>query len=49
MSRKYNAKHPARGRSNYPRRLAARGLGKSPRMTFYKDLYQGKKEDRSNA
>jgi hypothetical protein len=30
MSRHYNTKHPERGVSNYPRRLAARGLSKSP-------------------
>lgn len=32
MSRKYNTKHPERGRSNYPARLTARGLSKTPVM-----------------
>jgi hypothetical protein len=34
MARKYNAKHESRGVSNYPSRLSARGLSKSPRMPF---------------
>jgi hypothetical protein len=32
MGRKYNCKHPGRGISNYPNRLARRGLSKSPTM-----------------
>jgi hypothetical protein len=32
MSRKYNCKHPDRGRSRYPLRLAKRGLSKAPAM-----------------
>ena len=34
MSRKHNTKH-RRSTSNYPLRLAARGLGKSPIMKDY--------------
>ena len=43
MARKHNCKHN-RTRSHYKERLAARGLSRTPRMTFYKDLYQGKRE-----
>jgi hypothetical protein len=32
VSRKHNTQHPERNRSRYPERLAARGLGKAPRM-----------------
>ena len=32
MSRKHNTKHPERKPSNYPDRLAARGLGKAPAL-----------------
>jgi len=32
VTTKHNTKHPLRGRSRYPLRLAARGLAKSPRM-----------------
>lgn len=32
MTTKHNTKHPDRKRSNYPLRLAARGLSKSPRL-----------------
>lgn len=32
MSRKHNTKHPERGRSNYPARLSARGLSRTPEM-----------------
>ena len=32
MSRKFNTKHPERGRSNYPARLSARGHSKAPQM-----------------
>jgi hypothetical protein len=32
MSGKYNRLHPQRGASNYPARLAARGLMKAPAM-----------------
>jgi hypothetical protein len=32
MSRKYNTKHPERGRSNYGKRLAARGLSMAPAL-----------------
>jgi hypothetical protein len=32
MTRRYNGQHPSRGRSNYPKRLAARNLGKTPVM-----------------
>jgi|SRR5579872_7029202 len=38
MSRKYNTKHPARGISNYPERLARRGLNKAPSMMSPRDL-----------
>lgn len=43
MSRKHNTKH-RRSRSRYPERLAARGLTRTPVMTHYSDLYQGKRE-----
>jgi hypothetical protein len=32
VSRKHNTKHPNRGLSNYPKRLARRGHVKSPTM-----------------
>ena len=32
MSRKYNTKHPLRGRSHYGRRLQTRGLSHTPVM-----------------
>ena len=32
MSRKHNTQHQDRGRSNYPARLAARGLSKAPAL-----------------
>lgn len=32
MSGKHNTKHPDRSRSNYPERLEARGLSKTPEM-----------------
>jgi hypothetical protein len=38
MARKHNTKHPDRGRSNYPARLSARGLGKTPAMTDVETL-----------
>jgi hypothetical protein len=48
MSRKHNTKH-ARSRSHYKDRLAARGLGRTPRMTHYGDLHQGRRDDRQEA
>lgn len=45
MSRKHHTKH-SRSRSRYKERLARRGLSRTPRMTHYPDLYQGKREDR---
>lgn len=38
MSRKCNTKHPDRGASNYPQRLAARGLTKTPTMASVESL-----------
>lgn len=38
MSRKHNTKHPERGRSGYPARLAARGLSKAPTMATVEHL-----------
>jgi hypothetical protein len=38
MTRKYNTAHPDRGRSNYPRRLAKRGLSKAPQMRTLESL-----------
>lgn len=38
MSRKHNTRHPERGRSNYPRRLGARGLTKAPQMPSLDNL-----------
>jgi hypothetical protein len=32
MSRHHNTKHPERGRSRYPERLARRGHSKTPQM-----------------
>ena len=32
MSRKHNTQHPERARSNYPQRLAKRGLAKAPAL-----------------
>lgn len=32
MSGKHNTRHPDRGASHYPERLAARGLSKAPRL-----------------
>ena len=38
MSRKDNCKHPERGRSHYPARLAKRGLSKTPEMASLSNL-----------
>jgi hypothetical protein len=32
MSKRHCCKHPARNRSHYPERLAARGFSRAPRM-----------------
>lgn len=32
MTKKFNTKHPDRGRSQYPRRLRDRGLTKAPKL-----------------
>lgn len=38
MSRKNCCKHPQRGRSHYPERLAKRGLNKTPEMASLTQL-----------
>lgn len=38
MSQKHNVKHPERGRSHYPARLAKRGLSKTPEMASLTNL-----------
>jgi hypothetical protein len=38
MSRKHNTNHPDRSRSNYPQRLANRGLSKAPALRSLEDL-----------
>lgn len=38
MSRHHNTRHPDRGRSNYPARLAARGLNKAPALEAVDNL-----------
>jgi hypothetical protein len=38
MARKYNTRHPARGRSNYPARLARRGLTRAPALASVDSL-----------
>lgn len=38
MSRKHNTQHRDRGRSNYPERLANRGLTKAPTMPTVESL-----------
>ena len=40
MSRKHNCKHPRRGLSNYPERLARRGLHKTPIMESLASMRQ---------
>jgi hypothetical protein len=38
MARKHNTKHPDRGTSNYPARLSARGLTRTPAMATVESL-----------
>ena len=38
MSRHHNTRHPERGLSRYPQRLAARGLTKAPAMPTLENL-----------
>jgi hypothetical protein len=38
MARKHNTKHPDRGASHYPDRLAARGLSRVPAMATVESL-----------
>lgn len=38
MARKHNTKHFGRGRSNYPKRLEARGLSKAPTLAPVEQL-----------
>lgn len=47
MSRKHNTKHPDRGRSNYGRRLEARGLSHAPVMADV--IYLRRKQTREAA
>lgn len=45
MTRPYNCKHPDRGRSNYKRRLEARGLTRAPELDDLDNLRRKQTSD----
>ena len=46
MSRKYNTKHPERGMSHYPERLARRDLSRTPEMESLSTLRKRQDPDK---